>query len=1700
MCCNALVFNRVGDEFWIAARTFYLAAMDLFQKIGRKTVVSAYGKEAEGCLEKWQPPQAVSVSSKKRKGASNQENGEKAQKLENGNKKVTAGVDGKKKQRNNEINADAPTAEVASTATVSNITNTQQEPTPMIEDDDGGPQFISIQQVPNPDPSPFAQPFTSLLTAEEAVYAFCQDQCFSCGSVGLSSNFVFCIDCGEAYHNYCAMTPKGMTKEAKASWRCVNCKICEVCGIVTDHDSETLVFCESCDQTFHMHCLTPALSATPEFQWYCSSCVHCQFCGNFSGEENKPPVVDKEGNPLKAWSPSLTCCYICDVEHKQHAKMIAPSVVDESSAIGKSSNNKKKSSVEESEENKSTLQIVHYLTCFDCGNKFNRDAIIATMTAETNPIGAQMDSTIGGKRRSNGNAVVNNNNIPGISIDPYFWTCRRCERKKVHEWGCHLGESREALSLLKQVTAIQAKRYQQITSLKAHALKSVIEPLNVFRKCNGLYYLMMVLWASLRVTNIATNTSVVSGAKGFCFGKLMKGPLEKLTPGTQWISARSRRYLNYSRRRIHRHESHPLHVVGDNRPVHLPSILKFSTEAMARLAQMASTFLFSTENEQYNEDHQIRELVLVLIQVSFLLLHDSPTPHATTAATATTSTATPAPAAPTPTNPAPVRGFGVQGGGGPQFVGTNDLREDIAKYVHECLKSIYVKLGFGGTTLTIMDIMEARQMCRQPLPIHKTASSSSSNLGADGKRKIEYVISHNFSSNEIIDMVATINTTLTANLREYPIEYVDQVCKFVEKSFAKVPLSGHRPAASKKPLDLLNYFKSCKNPLISPGFIIPVDLFPLGSSASERVDGLINATTMPSMKVEAVPVRSLVTTSSGIEHWQSGGLNLGPLLTSSKHPTSASQQSDGVVAANEYQALAETPSNPTTTTNTAVKSEYFNKVTDLLNQVREDTQAVLREILEAEPSLDGVDVAQLVEDMLRKYMPIFEQEAAANEIKGPLSSADQLGKLEIQNTNAFDKTSNKHMMEIVTKVTNIVTSTLLSNPSSIDDEAGESPVEAMKGWTPAINPDHEWSDPRTCLFCGEDENDENKILGRLLPFSDGAFVHVNCIMWCQEVEEKNNLLVDAYNARDRVIHQHCYLCRKRGASLNCCQTLKRCRRAFHVKCAIACSSLLLMRPHEPSTGTNGNNTEKNQDSEKSSPNKSRFVMTCPAHVDCVLKIKPNTKGRPTLTFTQGLKQLVPWAPSQLNRCLMIERQDPAVELQTLSTVLAQRRNDKAAKSGAVTVLNLGHPSVPDAILFATPSYIYPYGFRSSRIYWSMIEPGVRTVYLFEVLSLAETEDWDLQQVEYLQDMLELMEHSDGHEKGPDSDKTNVMMVDGEDTEGDVMLTATQVFAKPDPNAMVRKDLIGLLSAGGNGGPLFRCIALDNPSTPLFARHVHQLYNYIMQGVDACRSKLLRQSNKLSTSSSSPTAAAVDLSMKKLRHAVKSRPSWNGYGMTPAQFFGLGLPFTRCAMEHIPESIASMIIADNQSRYRPVYKLPSDTEISASQQLINSLKGGGNAGQSWNSGMAGLPNGSNGSTRADPYVAKYNGVSGTRLTRILTKVVDNNENSEGGEDKETKAEEEDDQYAADLEKEGNRADIEARIQKFIDMSVAYMINPYTKLEVRKSPIHGWGLFAKMNFQRDDVIVEYMGEKIRQVIADRREVMYEKNGVGSCYLFR
>eukprot|EP00066_Takifugu_rubripes_P024292 XP_011613558.1 PREDICTED: histone-lysine N-methyltransferase SETD1B-A-like [Takifugu rubripes] len=62
--------------------------------------------------------------------------------------------------------------------------------------------------------------------------------------------------------------------------------------------------------------------------------------------------------------------------------------------------------------------------------------------------------------------------------------------------------------------------------------------------------------------------------------------------------------------------------------------------------------------------------------------------------------------------------------------------------------------------------------------------------------------------------------------------------------------------------------------------------------------------------------------------------------------------------------------------------------------------------------------------------------------------------------------------------------------------------------------------------------------------------------------------------------------------------------------------------------------------------------------------------------------------------------------------------------------------------------------------------------------------------------------------------------------------------------------------------------------------------------------------------------------------------------------------------------------------------------------------------------------------------------------------------------------------------------------------------FRKKMTRFSPshIHEWGLFAMEPIAAEEMVMEYVGEIIRQVIADMREQRYEESGIRSSYMFR
>lgn len=85
-----------------------------------------------------------------------------------------------------------------------------------------------------------------------------------------------------------------------------------------------------------------------------------------------------------------------------------------------------------------------------------------------------------------------------------------------------------------------------------------------------------------------------------------------------------------------------------------------------------------------------------------------------------------------------------------------------------------------------------------------------------------------------------------------------------------------------------------------------------------------------------------------------------------------------------------------------------------------------------------------------------------------------------------------------------------------------------------------------------------------------------------------------------------------------------------------------------------------------------------------------------------------------------------------------------------------------------------------------------------------------------------------------------------------------------------------------------------------------------------------------------------------------------------------------------------------------------------------------------------------------------------------------------------------------------ADISAQKQMIGSETDILNLNALTKrkkpVSFARSAIHNWGLYALEPIAAKEMIIEYVGESIRQQVAEHRERSYLKTGIGSSYLFR
>lgn len=595
-------------------------------------------------------------------------------------------------------------------------------------------------------------------------------------------------------------------------------------------------------------------------------------------------------------------------------------------------------------------------------------------------------------------------------------------------------------------------------------------------------------------------------------------------------------------------------------------------------------------------------------------------------------------------------------------------------------------------------------------------------------------------------------------------------------------------------------------------------------------------------------------------------------------------------------------------------------------------------------------------------------------------------------------------------------------------KASLSGVIPLRGWNQEVGGSiGQWLDPRYCCLCYERGDSDD--LGRLLAFSeDLGYVHTNCIRYGEVIETKG-VLIGSIEARRKAKQSRCSLCHEKGASAKCCKS--GCRRTYHIRCARKAQCVFLESKLR---------CEKNDE-----PHSIYCLVVCPEHHVSLEKY-------PHATNTSS---------NDASRLLLLEDRFTS-DSQDLADVLSQRRTDVSVRSGAAVIHALGVVQA-DIQGFHSTNYIYPYRFRSSRIFWSMNCIGLRACYIMEILRES--------------DVLALLNSKNTVVTENEGVKINLQSR----SISDVLLTSRQKYQ------LDLKQLDTLKRVGIDYAPT-DLDSINSESEHKIDRPIFQIswFEIPTEGSSNRSNAVLEQPMyTLSLDEAYNTIVARVLSLRvKTDASFRLREKYNAYGLNAHQFFGLSLPFARHAIERLPESVAAMICPP-PNQYLPSFRLPTPEIVVRMQQWLTTSRKASSDRVSIS-----------GCVRADRIDRHHSKLGKKQFTRILTKSVGGNEGPQAlakGDSLETETD-----LLVDEEEQKEMQRMESYNYRVLASS--YQLDPNANLLVRKSHIHGYGLFAKTPFNRHDMIIEYIGQKVRQTVADRREVMYEEEGVGSCYLFR
>jgi len=291
-------------------------------------------------------------------------------------------------------------------------------------------------------------------------------------------------------------------------------------------------------------------------------------------------------------------------------------------------------------------------------------------------------------------------------------------------------------------------------------------------------------------------------------------------------------------------------------------------------------------------------------------------------------------------------------------------------------------------------------------------------------------------------------------------------------------------------------------------------------------------------------------------------------------------------------------------------------------------------------------------------------------------------------------------------------------------------------------------------------------------------------------------------------------------------------------------------------------------------------------------------------------------------------------------------------------------------------------------------------------------------------------------------------------------TATRIFWST-VKTKERTVYVLKIEKSSTGKPLFCITPGDDPMNKIKAPSASQAYNILLDRV-------------LNTSASEFSHGDLYSKLPTMRKSTK-----NFFGLNGPQFFGFGLNQVRKVIEALPgtEAVVTKLNASSP-QYLFCYSQPSVDACMDLQRRRAAL-----------AAEKKLENAS-GCARTEGMSAVTRSGGSDRVTRALVRSAETEDNVDTGTQSGIGG-----GKKRDFEKvKADRSKTQRMYRGMKDVPIEQRLAP------KRSHIHGWGLFTKIDLPKDSMIVEYMGEKITKVVADRREKAYEISGEGSCYMFR